>query len=120
MAARDSHLPHAIWSDIHPPTPRSFPELSPIPSFDLGIGPTPPDMQQEPPSHSTSIGPSSGIDPPHVQAEQAVGLPALAEGWLKRISKTPPCGTVGHKDGHKAGLEASAEGHARPPPHYTR
>ncbi|KAK7833516.1 hypothetical protein CFP56_025577 [Quercus suber] len=32
-------------SDIRPPTPQSFPELSPIPSFNLGIGPTPPDMQ---------------------------------------------------------------------------
>ncbi|KAK9988545.1 hypothetical protein SO802_028784 [Lithocarpus litseifolius] len=77
-------------------------------------------MQQEPPSHSTSIGPSSGIDPPHVQAEQAVGLPAVPEGRLKRISKAPPYGTGGHKHGHKAGPEASDEGHARPPPHYTR
>ena len=56
-------------SDIHPPTPRSFPEVSPIPSFDLGIHLTPPDMQQEPPSDSMSIGPSSAIDPPHVQVE---------------------------------------------------
>ncbi|KAK9995435.1 hypothetical protein SO802_020121 [Lithocarpus litseifolius] len=77
-------------------------------------------MQQEPPSHSTSIGPSSGIDPPHVQAEQAVGLPAVLKGRLKRISKAPPYGTGGHKHGHKAGPEASDERHARPPPHYTR
>ena len=107
-------------SDICPPTPRSFPELSPIPSFGLGIDPTLPDMQQEPPSHSTSIGPSSAIDPPHVQVEQAVGLPAVPEGRPKRISKAPPCGTRGHKHGHKPGPEASDEGHARPPPRYTR
>ncbi|KAL0007484.1 hypothetical protein SO802_008986 [Lithocarpus litseifolius] len=107
-------------SDIHPPTPRSFLELLPIPSFDLGIDPTPPDMHQEPPSQSTSTGPSSDIDPPHVQAEQAVGLPAVAEGRPKRISKAPPCGTGGHKHGHKAGPEAFDEGHARPSPYYTR
>ena len=77
-------------------------------------------MQQEPPSHSTSIGPSSAIDPPHVQIEQAIGLPAVAEGRPKRISKAPPCGTGGHKHGHNARLEAFDEGHARPPPHYTR
>ena len=62
-------------------------------------------------------GPSLGIDPPPVQA---VGLPAPLEGRLKRISKALPCGTGGHKHGHKAGLEASDKGHARPPPHYTR
>ncbi|KAF3957633.1 hypothetical protein CMV_017375 [Castanea mollissima] len=107
-------------SDIRPPTPQSFPQLLPIPSFDLGIDPTPPDMQQEPPSHSTSAAPSSAIDLPHVQAEQTVGLPAVAEGRPKRISKAPPCGTGGHKHGHNAGPEASDEGHARPPPHYTR
>nr|XP_023871646.1 uncharacterized protein LOC111984251 [Quercus suber] len=32
-------------SDIRPPFPQSFPELSPIPSFDLGLHPTPPEMQ---------------------------------------------------------------------------
>ena len=69
--------------------------MSPIPSFDLGIHLTPPTMQQEPPSHSMSIGPSSAIDPPHVQVEQAGGLPAQPEGRLKRISKAPPCGTGG-------------------------
>nr|POE55141.1 hypothetical protein CFP56_35140 [Quercus suber] len=53
-------------SDIRPPLPQSFPELSPIPSFDLGLHPTPPEMQQEPPSHSTSIAPSLAIDPPHI------------------------------------------------------
>nr|POE44802.1 hypothetical protein CFP56_77064 [Quercus suber] len=77
-------------------------------------------MQQEPPSHSTSIAPSLAIDPPHIQAEQAVGLPAMAEGRPKRISKPPPCGIGGHKHGHKAGPEASDEEHARPPPRYTR
>ncbi|KAM3705814.1 hypothetical protein ACJW31_03G107300 [Castanea mollissima] len=77
-------------------------------------------MQQEPPSHSTSIAPSSAIDLPHVQAEQTVGLPVVAEGRPKRISKAPPCGTGGHKHGHNAGPEASDEEHARPPPHYTR
>ena len=107
-------------SDIRPPTPQSFLELSPIPSFNLGIDLTPPDMQQEPPSHSTSIAPSSAIDPPYVQAEQAVGLPAVAEGRPKRISKAPPYGTGGHKHGHNVGPEASDEGHARPSPHYTR
>ncbi|XP_065628827.1 serine/threonine-protein phosphatase 7 long form homolog [Quercus suber] len=56
-------------SDIRPPLPQSFPELSPIPSFHLGFHPTPPEMQQEPPSHSTSIAPSLAIDPPHIQAE---------------------------------------------------
>uniref|UniRef100_A0A7N2N3Z4 Aminotransferase-like plant mobile domain-containing protein n=1 Tax=Quercus lobata TaxID=97700 RepID=A0A7N2N3Z4_QUELO len=84
-------------SDVRPPTPQSFLQLSPIPSFDLG---TPPDMQQEPPSHSSFSTPSSAIDPPHVQAEQPVGLPTAAEGRPKRISKAPPCGTGGHKHGH--------------------
>nr|POE80526.1 hypothetical protein CFP56_04884 [Quercus suber] len=83
-------------SDIRPPTPMSFPhELSPIPSFELGIDPTPPDMQQEPPSH-------------------------MAEGRPKRISKPPPCGIGGHKHRHKARPKASDKGHARPPPHYMR
>ena len=111
-------------SDIPPPTPRSFPELSPIPLSDLGIDPTPPDMHIEPPSHGMSTGPSSSIDPPHVQAEQAVGLPIEPEGQLKRVSKAPPCGIGGHKHGHKARHKASDQGHARPPPphskHYTR
>ena len=77
-------------------------------------------MQQEPPSHSSFSTPSLAIDPPHVQAEQAVGLPIAAEGRPKRISKAPPCGTGGHKHGHNVGPEAADEGHARPPPHYTR
>ena len=77
-------------------------------------------MQLEPPSHSESTTPSDAIDPPHVQAEQAVGLPTAAEGRPKRISKPPPCGTGGHKHGHNVGPEASDEGHARPPPYYTR
>ncbi|KAF3951833.1 hypothetical protein CMV_022558 [Castanea mollissima] len=116
-----SPTPHPCpGSDIRPPTPRSFPELSPIPSFDLGLDLTPPDMHPQPPSHSTSTGPSSGIDPPHVHIEQPVGLPAEAGGRPKRIAKAPPCGTKGHKHGHNAGPEASDEGHARPPPHYTR
>ncbi|KAL4638090.1 hypothetical protein ACB092_03G125000 [Castanea dentata] len=98
--------PHSCpGSDIRPPTPRSFPELSPIPSFDLGIDPNPPDsQQQEPPSHNMSTGPSSGIDPPHVQAEQAIGLPAVAEGRPKRISKAPPCGIGGTNMDRKLGL----------------
>ncbi|XP_075662656.1 uncharacterized protein LOC142632124 isoform X2 [Castanea sativa] len=116
-----SPTPHPCpGSDIRPPTPRSFPELSPIPSFDLGLDLTPPDMHPQPPSHSTSTGPSSGIDPSHVHVEQAVGLPAEAGGRPKRIAKAPPCGTGGHKHGHNVGPEASDEGHARPPPHYTR
>ena len=77
-------------------------------------------MQQEPPSDNTSIGPSSAIDPPHVHVEQAGGLPVQPEGQPKRISKAPPCGKGKHKHGHKAGPEASDEGHARPPPYYTR
>ena len=77
-------------------------------------------MQQEPPSHSSFITPSSAIDPPHVQAKQAVGVLAVAEGRPKRISKAPPCGTGGHKHEHNVGPEASDEGHARPLPHYTR
>nr|POE55142.1 serine carboxypeptidase-like 40 [Quercus suber] len=44
----------------------------------------------------------------------------MAEGRPKCISKPPPCGTGGHKHGHKAGPEASDEEHARPPPRYTR
>ncbi|KAF3972561.1 hypothetical protein CMV_003939 [Castanea mollissima] len=76
-----SPTPHPCpGSDIRPPTPRSFPELSPIPSFDLGLDLTPLDMHTQPPSHSTSTGPSLGIDPPHVHVEQPVGLPAEAAG----------------------------------------
>ncbi|XP_065634859.1 eukaryotic initiation factor 4A-3-like [Quercus suber] len=86
----------------------------------MGIGPSPPDMHQEPPSLNTPTGPSSAIDPPPVEPEQAVGLPAVPEGRPKRISKAPPCGTGGHKHGHKPGPEASDEGHARPPPRHTR
>uniref|UniRef100_A0A7N2KR31 Uncharacterized protein n=1 Tax=Quercus lobata TaxID=97700 RepID=A0A7N2KR31_QUELO len=113
--------PHpCVGPDIRPPTPRSFPDVSPIPSFDLGIHLTPPDIQQEPPSSSMSTGPSSAITPPHVHVEEASGLPVQQEGRPKRISKAPPCGTGGHKHGHNAGPEASDEGHARPPPYYTR
>ncbi|XP_030941528.1 protein MAIN-LIKE 1-like [Quercus lobata] len=82
--------------------------------------PEAPNEEQKPPSHNTFTDLYSSIDPPHVQAKQVVGLPAVAEGRLKRISKAPPCGTGGHKHGHKVGPEASDEGHARPPPHYTR
>nr|POE86338.1 gdp-l-galactose phosphorylase 1 [Quercus suber] len=87
----------AVWTAT---MPLEFPELSPIPSLNLGIGPTPPHMQQEPPSHNTPTGPSSAIDPPLVEPEQAVGLLAVPEGRPKRISKAPPCGTGGHKHGH--------------------
>ena len=111
-------------SNIPPPTPRSFPKLSLIPSFDLGIDPTPPNMHMEPPSHHTSTSPSSSINPPHVQAQQAVGLPIEPKGRPKRISKAPLCGTGSHKHGHKAGHEASNQGYARPPSshnkHYMR
>ena len=51
-----------------------------------------------------SIGPSSAIDPPHVQVEQAGGLPAQPEGRPKCISKAPPCGTGGTNMGTKLGL----------------
>ena len=106
---------------LHSSRTPTIPPLSPIPSFDLGIHLTPPpDMHQEPPSDSMFIGPSSAIDAPHVQVEQAGGLPAQPEGRPKRISKAPPCGTGGHKHGHKAGPQASDEGHARAPPQYTR
>ncbi|KAL4600612.1 hypothetical protein ACB092_11G211700 [Castanea dentata] len=100
-----SPSPHPCpGSDIRPPTPRSFPELLPVPSFDLGLDPTPPNMHTQPPSHSTSTGPSSGTDPPHVQAKQAVGLPAEPAGQPKRISKAPPCGTGGTNMDTKLGL----------------
>uniref|UniRef100_A0A7N2MG49 Uncharacterized protein n=1 Tax=Quercus lobata TaxID=97700 RepID=A0A7N2MG49_QUELO len=89
-------IPHpCVGPDIRPPTPRLFPEMSPIPSFDLGIHLTPPDIQQEPPFDSMSIGPSSAINPPHVHVEEAGGLPVQQEGRPKRISKAPPCGTGG-------------------------
>ncbi|KAK7838947.1 hypothetical protein CFP56_018907 [Quercus suber] len=96
-----SPIPHPSPSPIiPPPTPQEFPKLSPTPSLNLVIGPTPPYMQQEPPSHNTPTGPSSAIDPPLVEPEQAVGLPTMPEGRPKRISKAPPCGTGGHKHGH--------------------
>ena len=71
--------------DPSPPTRLSFPQLSPIPSFDLGIdfNPTPPIMHTEPPSHTTShidhesfpptssTGPTSDIDPPHANHVQS-------------------------------------------------
>ncbi|KAK7839391.1 hypothetical protein CFP56_018059 [Quercus suber] len=111
-----SPTPHPSPSPIiPPPTPQEFLELSPIPSLNLGIGPTPPHMQQEPPSHNTPTGPSSAIDAPLVEPEQTVRLPAMPKGRPKRISKASPCGTGGHKHGHKPGPEASDEGHARPP-----
>ncbi|KAK7826734.1 hypothetical protein CFP56_031965 [Quercus suber] len=114
-------IPHLCpGSDIPPPTPQSFPKLSLISSFDLSIDPTPPDMHTEPPSHSTSTGPSSSIDPPNVQAKQAVGLPVELEGRLKHISKEPPCETRGHKHRHRAEHEAADEGHARPPPPHSK
>ncbi|KAK7839209.1 puromycin-sensitive aminopeptidase, partial [Quercus suber] len=65
-----SSIPHPFPSPvIPPPTLQEFLELSPIPSLNLGIGPTPPHMQQEPPSHNMPIGPSSAIDPPLVEPE---------------------------------------------------
>ena len=71
--------------DIPPPTRLSFPQLSPIPSFDLGIdfNPTPPIMHTKPPSHTTghidhesfpptsSTGPTLDINPPHVDHVQS-------------------------------------------------
>nr|POE60640.1 hypothetical protein CFP56_75249 [Quercus suber] len=65
--------PHPPGSDIHPPHPQSFPELSPIPSFYLGLDPTPPDLQQQPPSHSSSIAPSSAIDLPMFRLSRLLG-----------------------------------------------
>nr|POE91890.1 puromycin-sensitive aminopeptidase [Quercus suber] len=65
-----SSIPHPFPSPvIPPPTLQEFLELSPIPSLNLGIGPTPPHMQQEPPSHNMPIGPSSAIDPPLVEPD---------------------------------------------------
>ena len=69
-----------LGPDIPLPTPCSFLELSPIPSFDLGIdfNPTPLVMHTEPPSYTSGhidheslpptsfIGPTSAMDPPHV------------------------------------------------------
>nr|XP_023881780.1 leucine-rich repeat extensin-like protein 3 [Quercus suber] len=39
----------------------------------------------------------------HVENEQVVGLQSPPQGQPKRIRKAPPCGTGGHKAGHKAG-----------------
>ncbi|KAF3948461.1 hypothetical protein CMV_025547 [Castanea mollissima] len=94
-----SPTPHPCpGSDIRPPTPQSFPELSPIPSFNLGLDLTPPDMHPQPPSHSTSTGPSSGIDPSHVHVEQPVGLPAEAgvfkDGGKEGKKKDPTSSSV--------------------------
>ena len=39
----------------------------------------------------------------HVENVQVVGLQSPPQGRPKRTTKTPPCGTGGHKAGHKAG-----------------
>ena len=39
----------------------------------------------------------------HVENEQVVGLQPPPQGRPKRTTKAPPCGTGGHKAGHKVG-----------------
>ena len=39
----------------------------------------------------------------HVENEQIVGLQSPPQGRYKHTIKAPPCGTGGHKAGHKAG-----------------
>ena len=39
----------------------------------------------------------------HVENEQVVGLHSPPQGRPKRTTKASPCGTGGHKAGHKAG-----------------
>ncbi|KAK7833562.1 transcription initiation factor tfiid subunit 4b [Quercus suber] len=60
----------------------------------------------------------------HVENEQVVvGLQSPPQGRPKRTTKAPPCGTGGHKAGHKAGptqREEPHQGDAEPPPPHTR
>ncbi|KAK7842295.1 asparagine--trna ligase [Quercus suber] len=59
----------------------------------------------------------------HVENEQVVGLQSPLQGQPKRIRKAPPCGTGGHKAGHKAGptqCEEPHQGDAVLPSPYTR
>nr|POE71539.1 hypothetical protein CFP56_12768 [Quercus suber] len=59
----------------------------------------------------------------HVENESVVGLQSPPQGQLKRIRKAPPCGTGGHKAGHKAGptqLEEPHQGDVVSPPSHTR
>ena len=52
---------------------------------------------------SSIVGRQANQPDVHVENEQAVGLQPPPQGQPKRITKAPPCGTGGHKVGHKVG-----------------
>ena len=52
---------------------------------------------------SSVVGSQAKQQDVHVENEQVVGLQSPPQGRPKRTTKAPPCGTGGHKAGHKAG-----------------
>nr|POF19630.1 hypothetical protein CFP56_39078 [Quercus suber] len=76
---------------------------------------------------SSVVGSQAKQSDVHDENKQIVRLQSPPQGRPKRTTKAPPCGTGGHKVGHKAGPtqhEESYQGDAVPPPphtkHYTR
>ncbi|XP_075637461.1 uncharacterized protein LOC142609687 [Castanea sativa] len=76
---------------------------------------------------SSVVGSQANQPAMHVENEQVDELQSPPQGQSKRTRKAPPCGTGGHKAGHKAGPTQRKEpdqGEAVPPPprtrHYTR
>ena len=55
------------------------------------------------PSSPAVVGSQAKQPAVHVENEQVVGLQSPPQGRPKRTTKAPPCGTGGHKAGHKAG-----------------
>ena len=52
---------------------------------------------------SSVVGSQAKQQDVNVENEQVVGLQSPPQGQPKRTTKAPPCGTGGHKAGHKAG-----------------
>ncbi|XP_075647021.1 uncharacterized protein LOC142617932 [Castanea sativa] len=72
---------------------------------------------------SSVVGSQANQPAMHVENEQVDELQSPPQGRPKRTRKAPPCGTGGHKAGHKAGPTQRKEpdqGDAVPPPPHTR
>ena len=52
---------------------------------------------------SSVVGSQAKQPPVHVENKKVVGLQSSPQGRPKHTTKAPPCGTGGHKAGHKAG-----------------